>query len=135
MINTDAIQEVNIQTADFSSELGRGEAAVFNQIIKLRTNELHGTATYVYDGSSFAALTHLQEISGKKSPPRQVENIPDFAIGGPVVFPHLYHGHSKTFFRRRAVGPFVRECHLVNSFDAAHCRWRGHTAITGRAMS
>ncbi len=51
--NPDAVQEVNIQTADFSAEFGRAGGAVFNQITKSGTNQLHGTATYVYDGSAF----------------------------------------------------------------------------------
>ena len=96
--NPDAVQEVNIQTADFSAEFGRAGGAVLNQITKSGTNGLHGTAAYVYTGSTFAALTHLQKTSGKTTPPRQVENIPDFTIGGPVVFPHLYDGRNKTFF-------------------------------------
>src|SRR6266581_9480874 len=96
--NPDAVQEVNIQTADFSAEFGRAGGAVFNQITKSGTNQVHGTATYVYTGSAFASLTHLQKINNLTSPPRQVENIPDFTIGGPVAFPHLYNGHDKTFF-------------------------------------
>src|SRR2546425_8291588 len=96
--NPDAVEEVNIQTADFSAEFGRAGGAVFNQITKSGTNQLHGTATYVYDGSAFAALTHLQKNQNITTPPRQVENIPDFSIGGPVVFPRLYNGHNKTFF-------------------------------------
>src|SRR6266581_3393032 len=96
--NPDAVQEINIQTADFSAEFGRAGGAVFNQITKSGTNQVHGTATYVYTGSAFASLTHLQKINNLTSPPRQVENIPDFTIGGPVAFPHLYNGHDKTFF-------------------------------------
>src|SRR5216683_6527916 len=95
--NPDAVQEVNIQTADFSAEFGRAGGAVFNQITKSGTNDLHGTATYIYTGSAFASLTHLQK-NQFTAPPRQVENIPDFTIGGPVVFPHLYNGHDKMFF-------------------------------------
>lgn len=96
--NPDAVEEVNVQTSNFSAEFGRAGGAVFNEITKSGTNELHGTATYVYDGSAFAALSHLQKINGLTAPPRQVENIPDFTIGGPVVLPHLYNGHDKTFF-------------------------------------
>src|SRR5438067_3165440 len=96
--NPDAVEEVNIQTADFSAEFGRAGGAVFNQITKSGTNQVHGTATYVYTGSAFASLTHLQKINNLSSPPRQVENIPNFTIGGPVAFPHLYNGHDKTFF-------------------------------------
>ncbi|HKW56163.1 MAG TPA: carboxypeptidase regulatory-like domain-containing protein [Candidatus Acidoferrum sp.] len=96
--NPDAVEEVNVQTSNFSAEFGRAGGAVVNQITKSGTNGLHGSATYVYDGSAFNALSHLQKIGGLTSPPRQVENIPDFTIGGPVILPHLYNGHDKTFF-------------------------------------
>jgi outer membrane receptor protein involved in Fe transport len=96
--NPDAVEEVNIQTADFSAEFGRAGGAVLNQITKSGNNTLHGTATYVYSGSAFSSLSHLQKINGLTGPPRQVENDPDFTIGGPVVLPHLYNGHDKTFF-------------------------------------
>src|SRR5579859_4185242 len=96
--NPDAVEEVNIQTADFSAEFGRAGGAVFNQITKSGTNDIHGTATYVYSGSAFAALNNAQKINHLTAPPRQIENNPDFTIGGPVVLPHLYDGHNKTFF-------------------------------------
>lgn len=96
--NPDAVQEVNVQTGNFSAEFGRAGGAVINQITKSGTNSLHGTATYVYTGSAFQALNNLQKNAGITSPPRAVENIPDFTLGGPVVIPHVYDGHNKTFF-------------------------------------
>src|SRR5436305_6480626 len=96
--NPDAIEEVNIQTADFSAEFGRAGGAVVNQITKSGTNSVHGTATYIYAGSAFQALSNVQKAAAFTTPPRAVENIPDFTIGGPVVIPHLYNGHDKTFF-------------------------------------
>jgi outer membrane receptor protein involved in Fe transport len=96
--NPDAIEEVNIQTADFSAEFGRAGGAVVNQITKSGTNTLHGTAAYIYTGSAFQALSNVQKAAAFTTPPRAVENIPDFTIGGPVVVPHLYNGHNKTFF-------------------------------------
>ncbi len=96
--NPDAVQELVIQTADFSAEYGRSGGAVFNQVTKSGTNQLHGTLTYVYAGSAFKALNHLDRISGLTRAPRAVENIPDFTFGGPVVIPGLYHNHGKTFF-------------------------------------
>lgn len=98
LTNADAVQEFTVQTANFSAEYGRAGGAVFNQVIKSGTNTLHGTAAYVYTGSAFKALNHLDRVGGLTDPPRTVENIPDFTIGGPVVIPHVYNGHSKTFF-------------------------------------
>jgi len=96
--NPDAVEEVNVQTSNFSAEFGRAGGAVINQITKSGTNALHGTATYAYTGSVFQALSNVQKAAKFTSAPRQVDNIPDFTIGGPVVIPHLYNGHDKTFF-------------------------------------
>lgn len=96
--NPDAVNEVAIQTADFSAEFGRAGGAVINQVTKSGSNALHGSAVWVYTGSAFKALDHNDAINHKFDPPRQVENVPYFSIGGPVVIPHLYNGHSKTFF-------------------------------------
>ncbi len=96
--NPDAVQEVNVQTADFSAEYGRAGGAVFNQITKSGTNTYHGSATWAYTGSAFKALNHLDRVGGLTDPPRTVENIPDFTFGGPFVIPGLYNGHDKTFF-------------------------------------
>jgi hypothetical protein len=96
--NPDAVQEVHIQTADFTAEFGRAGGAVFNQITKSGTNAIHGTANWAYTGSVFKALNHSDVINHRVDPARAVENIPYFSIGGPVVIPGLYDGHNKTFF-------------------------------------
>lgn len=96
--NPDAVQEVNIQTSNFSAEFGRAGGAVFNQVIKSGTNSLHGTVAYVYTGSAFKAMDHSDVLGGLTRPPRDVRNIPAFTIGGPVVIPGLYNGKKKTFF-------------------------------------
>lgn len=96
--NFDAVQEVNIQTSNFTAEFGRAGGAVINEVTKSGTNNFHGTATEIYTGSAFKALNHQDALAGLKRPPRQVENIPDFTFGGPVILPHIYNGKGKTFF-------------------------------------
>jgi len=96
--NPDAVNEVAIQTSDFSAEFGRAGGAVINQVTKSGSNAFHGTADWVYTGSAFKALDHTDKIAHHFDPPRQVENIPYFSIGGPVVIPRLYNGKNKTFF-------------------------------------
>jgi hypothetical protein len=96
--NPDAVQEVNIQTSNFTAEFGRAGGAVFNEITKSGTNGIHGTANWAYTGSAFKALDHSDAINHRFDPARAVENIPYFSIGGPVVIPHIYDGHNKTFF-------------------------------------
>lgn len=98
LTNPDAVQEVVVQTANFSAEYGRAGGAVINQITKQGTNSYHGSAAWVYSGSSLRALNHLEKAAGLTAPPRRIQNEPDYTFGGPLVIPKLYDGHSKTFF-------------------------------------
>ena len=101
--NNDALQEVSFQTSNFTAEYGRAGGAVVNQITKSGTNQIHGTVATVYRSEIFNASNNTQRISfANGSTPalknKFKENIPAFTIGGPVVIPHLYNGHDKTFF-------------------------------------
>jgi hypothetical protein len=105
--NNDAIQELAVQTDNFSSEFGRSNGAIVNQITKSGTNSLHGTVAEVYRTELFNASDRTQrnaffaaQAAGQTVPLRSKfkENIPAFTIGGPVYIPHLYDGRSKTFF-------------------------------------
>jgi len=105
--NNDAIQELSLQTSNFSSEFGRSNGAIVNQITKSGTNSLHGTVAWVYRTQLFNASNRTQrnaffaaEAANKPATLKSSfkENIPAFTIGGPVYIPHVYDGHGKTFF-------------------------------------
>lgn len=107
LTNNDAIQELSIQTSNFSSEFGRSNGAIVNQIIKSGTNGLHGTVAEVYRTELFNASDRTQrnaffasQAAGQTATLKSKfkENIPAFTIGGPVYIPHIYDGRSKTFF-------------------------------------
>jgi len=104
LTNNDAIQEVSIQTSNFSAEYGRAGGAVVNQITKSGTNSLHGTGAWVYRSQVFDATSLPQRSAAKPGAsvhdikPPYKENIPAFTIAGPVVIPHLYDGRNRTFF-------------------------------------
>lgn len=61
--NPDAIQEIQVITNNFSAQYGRDAGSVINYITKSGTNQIHGTASYQYQGSW---LTSLRQ--GEKSP-------------------------------------------------------------------
>jgi hypothetical protein len=94
--NQDAIQEVAIQTSNFSAEFGRAGGAVVNQVTKSGTNTLHGTAAWLYRTQNFNAASRQERAKNKKSV--FLDHTPAFTLGGPVVIPKLYDGHNKTFF-------------------------------------
>src|SRR5947209_5534460 len=85
--NPDAVQEVNVQTANFSAEFGRAGGAVVNQVTRSGGNSYHGNVAWVYTGSAFHTLNHGDALAGRTRPPRAIENILDFTFGGPIVIP------------------------------------------------
>jgi hypothetical protein len=92
----DAIQEVKVQTNNFTAEYGRS-AAVVNTTIRSGTNQFHGD---VYNYFRNDALNANDIFSIRNQLPRGVVRYNNFggSIGGPVIIPHLYNGKDKTFF-------------------------------------
>ena len=60
------------------------------------TNTLHGTAFWYYQSSAFDAIAYTFPTTTTK--PSVHGNTFGASVGGPVVFPHLYNGHNKSFF-------------------------------------
>ena len=104
--NPDAIQEIQIITNNFSAQYGRDAGSVINYITKSGTNQIHGTASYQYEGSWLSSL-----LQGQKSPlfgycpkgvaagtngcvaafkPRFDDNIFAATLGGPILKDRLF---------------------------------------------
>src|SRR5215471_12431774 len=77
--NADSIQEVRIQTNNFSAEYGRNAAAIVNVETKSGTNNLHGTLSWFHTDTHLNARTVFQ-------PERPVFLRNEFAgsFGGPI---------------------------------------------------
>ena len=91
--SVDAIQEVTVQTSNFSAEYGLVGGGFFNYTIKSGTNALHGSAYDYLVNEAFNAATPW--VNAK---PTARRNDYGFTAGGPVYIPHVYNGHDKTFF-------------------------------------
>jgi hypothetical protein len=91
----DAIQEINVQTSNFSAEYGRS-AAVINTTLKSGSNVIHGDAYDYVENNVFNANSFFSNLAGL---PKGIVRYNDFGatIGGPVVLPH-YNGRDRTFF-------------------------------------
>jgi hypothetical protein len=83
----DAIEEVQIQTLNFSAEYGRNNGAVVNVVTKAGGNELAGTAFYSLRDTSLNARNFFDEF--EKAPVEQDQF--GFSLGGPIR-------RSRTFF-------------------------------------
>jgi hypothetical protein len=83
----DAIQEVQVQTLNFSAEYGRNNGAIVNVVTKSGTNEYHGDVFYSGRNTALNARNFFDR--GQKGPLQQ--NQFGFAFGGPI-------NKGKTFF-------------------------------------
>ncbi|MGB0108750.1 MAG: TonB-dependent receptor, partial [Terriglobales bacterium] len=81
------IQEVQVQTLNFSAEYGRNNGTVVNIVTKSGTNQLHGSAFYTGRNTALDARNFFDQIA--KTPLHQ--NQFGGSVGGPIV-------KDKTFF-------------------------------------
>jgi hypothetical protein len=63
---------------------------------KSGTNHLHGSAFWYYQSSGFDAIPYTYPVTISK--PKQIGNTFGVSAGGPVVIPHFYDGHNRSFF-------------------------------------
>jgi hypothetical protein len=91
----DSLQEFKMQTSNYSAQYGRVGGAVVNMVMKRGGNQLHGSLFEFVRNDLFDASNYF-DASGQKSELRR--NQFGATVGGPVVIPHLYNGHDKTFF-------------------------------------
>jgi outer membrane receptor protein involved in Fe transport len=82
----DATSQYDVQTNNFSAQLGRYAAAVVSVVTKSGTNDWHGSSFEFYRSRNFNAVTHNQTV---KSP--YVEHRFGATFGGPIR-------HDKDFF-------------------------------------
>ncbi|MEO8100323.1 MAG: TonB-dependent receptor [Acidobacteriota bacterium] len=91
--STDAIQEVAVQTSNYSAEFGTVGGGIFNASMKSGTNAFHGSA---YDYSTNEAINAGTPYIYKRSQQHRWDY--GFTLGGPVFIPKVYDGKNKTFF-------------------------------------
>ena len=77
--NADSIQEVRIQTNNFSAEYGRNAAAIVNVETKAGTNAFHGTLSWFHTDTHLNARTVFQPTA-----PTFLRNEFGGSFGGPI---------------------------------------------------
>ena len=82
-ISQEAIQEFQIATNRFSSQLGRSGSSVINVVTKSGTNDLHGSGSIYLRDSGLQGLPATFDRSLDESPPFDRQQYA-FAIGGPI---------------------------------------------------
>ncbi|MCU1258752.1 MAG: Cna B-type protein [Bryobacterales bacterium] len=93
----DAVAEFKVETNSLSAQYGRFNGGVINVVLKSGTNQIHGSVYEFLRNSVMDANYFFNNRSGIPLPALK-RNQFGFTLGGPVVLPHLYNGHNKTFF-------------------------------------
>jgi len=89
--SSEAIAELRADGVGNNAEFGQpGSVTV---ITKSGSNKIHGSAFWYHQNAAFNAIPF-----GASSKPHLVGNTFGASFSGPVVIPHFYNGHDKTFF-------------------------------------
>jgi len=97
--SSESIAELRVDGVNNSAEFG--QAGEITTITKSGTNQLHGSLFWYHQNRAFDAIgygTPVDPATGKVEKPQKIGNDFGASTGGPVVLPHLYNGHDKTFF-------------------------------------
>jgi hypothetical protein len=97
--SVESLGSESVMINDYSAQYGEAGGGVFNYTSKSGTNKLHGTAfNYLENEDLDAGQPFNYTSSGNKYLPVQRELDFGASLGGPVLIPHVYNGHNKTFF-------------------------------------
>ena len=95
----DSIQEINVQTSVLPAESGRFSGGSMSLITKSGTNLFHGSFyEFIQNGALDAVPFGSPGVKNTGKQPEQHQYETGGTVGGPVMLPHLYDGHNKTFF-------------------------------------
>jgi hypothetical protein len=106
----DAIQEVAIQTSNFTAEYGQAAGGYFNYTMKSGTNRFHGSGydffvnEFLDAGLPFTDRCNQSSLYCGDAADRQHirnrvrRNDYGFTLGGPIDIPKVYNGKNKSFF-------------------------------------
>lgn len=89
--SAESLAEIRVQGVGAPAEYG--DPADITTISKSGTNQYHGSVFWYHQNAALDSIPY-----GASSKPKKVANDFGGSMGGPVVIPHLYNGHDKTFF-------------------------------------
>lgn len=103
-VGPDFIQEVKIQTSNFSAEYGRMAGVAFNVVTKNGTNEFHGSAFEYFRNDKLDARNFF---APQKNPLRF--NDFGYSVGGPLIKDKLFFFVGEEWKRLRQVATPTRQ--------------------------
>ena len=99
--SVESLASQSLLVNNYSAEFGEAAGGVFTYTSKSGSNQLHGTAFNYLENEDLDAgqpFNYTSATSNQKITPVQRQLDFGGSFGGPIVIPHLYDGHGKTFF-------------------------------------
>ena len=90
----EALQEVSVQTGQYSAAFGTYSGAQVDMVVKSGANQVHGSAYEFLRNNDLNARQFFDRVS---PPPYRVNQFGG-TVGGPLWIPKIYNGRNKTFF-------------------------------------
>ncbi len=87
--SVDSIQDLRVQTNDYSAAYGRSGGGITTMVTKSGTNQFHGDAYEFLQNNAFEANSFFSNRSGGKIPPYHYDDY-GFTVGGPVIKKHTF---------------------------------------------
>lgn len=112
-LNSEAIEEFRVTTANGNANEGRSSGAQINLVTKTGSNSLHGAAFEFYRGTPFEANDWFSNAAGVPRTPL-VRNTFGGALGGPIVKNKLFFFYSYEGRRDATATPETRIVPLAN---------------------
>jgi hypothetical protein len=86
------VNQFRVERTTFSAQYGLAQGATAYQMAS-GTNSIHGDGFEINRNQFFDAKGYFNKVT-----PVDKENNYGFTLNGPVIIPHLYNGHGRTFF-------------------------------------
>ena len=99
-VSMDAIEEINIDLANYDTTIAGGTGAIVNAVTKSGTNEFHGSAYFSMRDGDWVRET----LDGEKFQGFDKEETYGFTLGGPIVKDKLFFFANYEQFTREAPG-------------------------------
>jgi hypothetical protein len=97
--SSESIAELRVDGVNNNAEFG--QAGEITTITKSGGNNLHGSLFWYHQNRALDAVGYgapVDPVTGKVIKPQKIGNDFGASAGGPLVIPHIYNGHDKTFF-------------------------------------
>ena len=102
MVPIDSVQEMSIETNNFTAEVGRASGGVVNVTTKSGTNQFHGSAYEFNRVADLGANTFQNNAEGLPQS-KYTKNNFGFSIGGPIIKDKLFFFDNTEWVRLRSV--------------------------------